>query len=105
MNVKTRSKILFDLDLNITAKDFDKEGRLTDIEKVDYLRADLNHVGPGTDLETSFNGAITLEDVKGEFIFKFQTDGSMTARTCFEQACKELSNRFEAITADLAEAF
>ena len=105
MNVKTRSKILFDLDLNITAKDFDKEGRLTDIEKVDYLRADLNHVGPGTDLETSFNGAITLEDVKGEFIFKFQTDGSMTARACFEQACKELSNRFEAITADLAEAF
>ena len=105
MNVKTRSKMLFDLDLNITAKDFDKDGRLTDIDKVDLLRNDLNHVGPGTDLETKFNGAITLEDVEGEFIFKFQTDGSMTARTCFEQAYKELASRFEALTADLAEAF
>ena len=105
MNVKTRSKMLFELDLNITAKDFNKDGRLTDIDKVNLLRNDLNHVGPGTDLESKFNDAITLEDVEGEFIYKFQTDGSMTARNCFEQACKVLASRFEAITADLAEAF
>jgi len=105
INVKTRSKMLFDLDLSIVAKDFDKDGTLTDIDKVDLLRNDLNHVGPGTDLETKFDGAITLEDVKGEYIFKFQTDGSMSARTCFEQAYKELASRFELLTADIADAF
>jgi DNA-directed RNA polymerase subunit D len=104
INVKTRSKMLFDLDLTITNKDFDKNGVLSDIDKVDILRNDLNHVGSGTDLEAKFNGAITLEDVKGEYIFKFETDGSMTARTCFEQACKELAGRFESLSSDFAEA-
>ncbi len=105
MNVKSRSKMLFDLDLNITAKDFDKDGKITDIEKVDLLRNDLNHVGPGTDLESEFDGAISLEDVDGEYIFKFQTDGSMSARTCFEQACTQLKDRFESLTVQLADAF
>ena len=104
INVKTRSKMLFDLNLNITAKDFNKDGSLNDIDKVDLLRNDLNHVGSGTDLEAEFNDAITLEDVEGEYIFKFQTDGSMTARTCFEQACKVLAGRFEALSNDFAEA-
>jgi|TARA_B110000881_G_C18602641_1_gene536693 DNA-directed RNA polymerase subunit D len=103
INVKTRSKMLFDLKLNITAKDFNKDGSLTDIGKVDLLRNDLNHVGSGTDLEAEFNDAITLEDVEGEYIFKFQTDGSMTARTCFEQACKVLAGRFEALSNDFSE--
>ncbi len=104
INVKTRSKLLFELDLNITAKDFDKNGTLTDIAKVDLLRSDLNHVGPGTELESEFKEAITLEDVEGEFLFKFQTDGSMSARACFEHACKMLSSRFANISDDLAEA-
>ena len=104
INVKTRSKMLFDLNLTITAKDFNKDGVLSDIDKVDLLRNDLNHVGSGTDLEAEFNDAITLEDVEGDYIFKFQTDGSMTARTCLEQACKQLSSRFEALSKDFAEA-
>jgi DNA-directed RNA polymerase subunit D len=104
INVKTRSKMLFDLNLNITAKDFNKDGVLSDIDKVDLLRNDLNHVGSGTDLQAQFNDAITLEDVEGDYIFKFQTDGSMTARVCLEQACKELSGRFEALSKDFAEA-
>jgi DNA-directed RNA polymerase subunit D len=104
INVKTRSKMLFDLNLNVTAKDFNKDGVLDDIDKVDLLRNDLNHVGSGTDLQAQFNDAITLEDVEGDYIFKFQTDGSMTARTCLEQACKELAGRFEALSKDFAEA-
>ena len=104
MNVKTRSKHLFDLNLNITAKDFDKNGKLTDIDKVKLLKNDLNHVGDGTDLQADFNDAITLQDVEGEFIFKFQTDGSMSARTCFVQACKELAGRFSVLSDDFAEA-
>ena len=104
INVKTRSKMLFDLNLDVTAKDFNKDGVLDDIDKVDLLRNDLNHVGSGTDLQAQFNDAITLEDVEGDYIFKFQTDGSMTARTCLEQACKELAGRFEALSKDFAEA-
>jgi DNA-directed RNA polymerase subunit D len=104
INVKTRSKMLFDLNLTITAKDFNKDGVLSDIDKVDLLRNDLNHVGSGTDLQAEFNDAITLEDVEGDYIFKFETDGSMTARTCLEQACKQLSSRFEALSKDFAEA-
>jgi DNA-directed RNA polymerase subunit D len=104
INVKTRSKMLFDLNLTITAKDFNKDGVLSDIDKVDLLRNDLNHVGSGTDLQAEFNDAITLEDVEGDYIFKFETDGSMTARACLEQACKQLSSRFEALSKDFAEA-
>jgi len=104
INVKTRSKMLFDLNLNVTAKDFNKDGVLDDIDKVDLLRNDLNHVGSGTDLQAQFNDAITLEDVEGDYIFKFETDGSMTARTCLEQACKELAGRFEALSKDFAVA-
>lgn len=103
MNVKSRSKMLFDLNLNIKAGDF-KDGKLTDIDQVDLLRNDLNHVGPGTVLQSSFNDAITLEDVAGEYIFKFQTDGSMTARTCLERASAELAARFTNLTSELAEA-
>ncbi len=104
MNVKSRSKMLFDLDLNIKAKDFDKDGIITDIDKVDLLRNDLNHVGPGTVLESTFNDAITLEDIEGEYIFKFETDGSMSARTCLQVACSELEERFTSLSAELAEA-
>ena len=103
INVKTRSKMLFDLNLTITAKDFNKDGVLSDIDKVDLLRNDLNHVGSGTDLQAEFNDAITLEDVEGDYIFKFETDGSMTARACLEQACKQLSSRFEALSNDFSE--
>ena len=51
-------------------------------DKVALLRSDLNHVGEGTAREAEFDGAIVLEDVEGEFVFSFETDGSMTARTC-----------------------
>lgn len=104
MNVKSRSKMLFDLDLNIKANDFGKDGKLTDIDKVDLLRNDLNHVGDGTDLQAEFNDAITLEDIDDEYIFKFQTDGSMTARTCFEMAVKELGQRFDNLAQDFSES-
>ena len=104
MNIKTRSKSLFDLDLNINAKDFNKDGKLTDIDKVDLLRDDLHHAGDGTELQSEFKEAITLEDVSGEFILQFQTDGSMSARTCLECACQELAARFSVISADLEDA-
>ena len=98
-----KAKLLFDLDLNITRKDFTK-GVLDDVDKVDLLRSDMNHVGEGTAREAEFDGAIVLEDVEDEFVFSFETDGSMTARTCFEQACSELNSRFVDLAKDIDNA-
>jgi len=100
LNVKTRSKILWDLNLTITAKDFDSNGRMEDIGKVAQLIEDLHHVGAGTEESRDFKDAITLEDVPGEFILSFETDGSMTPRVAFQKAVQELSERFGALKED-----
>ena len=102
LNVKTRSKILWDLNLTITAKDFDSDGRLEDIGKVAQLVNDLHHVGEGTEEAMDFKNAITLEDVPGEYILSFESDGSMTARVAFQKAIQELSGRFGEIKEDIA---
>ncbi len=104
LNNKTKAKILWDMDLEINAKDFDKDGKLTDINKVSTLTSELNHVGEGTEVSRDFKDAITLEDVPGEFILYFETDGSMTARTAFLKASEELGGRFGSLEQDLSEA-
>ena len=73
-----RAKILFDMGLRISKKDF-KDGKLEDIHKVSDLKKDLHNVGAGTGLSDDFANAITLEDVKGEYLLSFETDGSMTS--------------------------
>jgi len=102
LNVKTRSKILWDLNLTITAKDFDSDGRLEDIGKVAQLVNDLHHVGEGTEEAMDFKNAITLEDVPDEYILSFESDGSMTARVAFQKAIQELSGRFGELKEDIA---
>ena len=102
LNIKTRSKILWDLNLTITAKDFDSSGRLEDISKVAQLVNDLHHVGEGTEEAMDFKNAITLEDVPGEYILSFESDGSMTARVAFQKAVQELSGRFGELKEDIA---
>jgi len=103
INIKSRAKILWDLGLTITAKDFDSNkvgARLEDIDKVAQLIDDLHHVGEGTEESREFKDAITLEEVPREFILSFETDGSMTARVAFEKAIEELSGRFGNIEED-----
>ena len=102
LNNKTKAKILWGLKLTITAKDFDSNGRLEDIDKVAHLREDLHHVGAGTEESMDFKDAITLEDVPGEFILSFETDGSMTPRVAFQKAIQELSGRFGELKEDFA---
>ena len=104
LNNKTKAKILWDMDLEINAKHFDKEGKLTDIDKVSTLTSELNNVGEGTEVSREFKDAITLEDVPGEFILHFETDGSMTPRTAFLKASEELGARFSSLDQDLSEA-
>ena len=102
LNNKTKAKILWGLKLTITAKDFDSNGRLEDIDKVAQLVEDLHHVGAGTEESMEFKDAITLEDVPGEFILSFETDGSMTPRVAFQKAVQELSGRFGELKEDFA---
>ncbi|MDG1540620.1 MAG: DNA-directed RNA polymerase subunit D [Candidatus Thalassarchaeaceae archaeon] len=104
MNNKKKSKILWDMDLEINAKDFDKDGKLKDIDKVAILVDDLNHVGDGTEASREFSDAVTLEEVSGEFILEFETDGSMEPKVAFMKAVEELAGRFGSLEQDLATA-
>ena len=104
MNNKKKSKILWDMDLEINAKDFDKDGKLKDIDKVAILVDELNHVGEGTEASREFSDAVTLEEVSGEFILEFETDGSMGPKVAFMKAVEELAGRFGSLEQDLATA-
>ena len=104
LNNKKKSKILWDMDLEIKAKDFDKDGKLKDIEKVAVLTDELNHVGEGTEASREFGDAVTLEEVPGEFILEFETDGSMEPKVAFMKAVEELAGRFGSLEQDLAAA-
>ena len=104
LNNKKKSKILWDMDLEIKAKDFDKDGKLKDIEKVAVLTDELNHVGEGTEASREFGDAVTLEEVPGEFILEFETDGSMEPKVAFMKAVEELAGRFGSLEHDLAAA-
>ena len=104
LNNKKKSKILWDMDLEINAKDFDKDGKLKDIDKVAILIDELNHVGEGTEASREFGDAITLEEVAGEFLLEFETDGSMGPKVAFMKAVEELAGRFGSLEQDLSAA-
>ena len=97
-----KAKALWDLDLTINKSDF-KNKKLEDVQKVETLIRDMHHVGDGTERIEDFDNAITIDDVPGEYLFSFDTDGSMTARTAFSMACQSLAARFSNISAQLSE--
>ena len=104
LNKKKKAKILWDMDLEISAKDFDKDGKMKDIDKVSILTNELNHVGEGTEESREFGDAVTLEEVSGEFILEFETDGSMGPKVAFMKAVEELSATFGSLEQDLSAA-
>ena len=95
-----KAKLLFDLGLRVSKKDF-KSGQLKDISKIMDLKKDLHNVGAGTGMSESFDDAIKLEDVGGEFILSFETDGSMTPIEALNASFAKLSQRFNAIKDDI----
>ena len=97
-----KAKALWDLDLTIKKSDF-KNKKLEDVQKVEALIREMHHVGDGTERIEDFADAITVEDVPGEYLFSFDTDGSMTARTAFSMGCQALASRFSNISEQLAE--
>ena len=102
-----KSKVLFDLDLTtedgraIDAKLFGKDGLIDDFDTVEEIRRALAHVSRGTNRDTDFGDAIVLEEVAGEFVFTYETDGALKPEEVFNRACEELSARFDRISDEL----
>ena len=105
-----KANTLFDLDLTsksgraINAKLF-KNKECTDVDSVLDLERALHQVGYGTGRDADFDNAITLEDVVGEYVFSFESDGSLPPEEIFNRACVELVSRFEKITGEIDIAF
>ncbi len=110
LNKPKKANVLFDLDLSsksgraITSKLFTNK-ECSDVDSVLDLERALHQVGYGTGRDEAFDGAITLEDVDGEYIFSFESDGALSPEEVFNQACAELVSRFEKITGEVDTAF
>jgi len=109
LNKPKKANTLFDLNLTsksgraITSKLFTNKV-CTDVDSVLDLERALHQVGHGTGRDEAFDNAITLEDLDGEYIFSFESDGALTPEEVFNQACGELVSRFENITGEVDTA-
>lgn len=105
-----KASVLFDLNLTsrsgreINSKLFTNK-ECTDVDSVLDLERALQQVGYGTGREDAFDNAIVMEDIEGEYVFSFESDGSMPAQEIFNKACDELVSRFEKITGEIDAAF
>ena len=104
-----KANVLFDLNLTsksgrkIDSKMFTNK-ECTDVNAVMDLERALQQVGYGTGREADFADAITMEDIEGEYVFSFESDGSMSPEEIFNRACTELVSRFEKITGEIDAA-
>ena len=101
-----KANTLFDLDLTsksgraINSKLF-KNKECKDVDSVLDIERALHQVGYGTGREEAFDNAIVLEDIEGEYVFSFESDGSLSPEQIFNQACDELVSRFNKITGEI----
>ena len=104
-----KANVLFDLDLTsksgraINSKMFTNK-ECTDVNAVLDLERALHQVGYGTGRDEAFDNAIVMETIEGEYVFSFESDGSMPAEEIFNRACTELVSRFEKITGEVDTA-
>lgn len=109
LNDAKKAKVLFDLNLTSkSGKSVDsslfKNKVCEDINDVIDLQKAMHQVGYGTGREDAFANAITLEEMAGEFVLTYESDGSLEPAEIFNQACKELAGRFNTIQEDIALA-
>ena len=109
LNDAKKAKVLFDLNLTSkSGKSIDaslfKNKVCEDINDVIDLQKAMHQVGYGTGREDAFANAITLEEIAGEFVLTYESDGSLEPAEIFNQACKELASRFNTIQEDIALA-
>ena len=104
-----KAKTLFDLDLtsksgrSINSKLFTNK-ECTDVDTILDLERAMHQIGAGTGRDVKFDNAIIMEDMDGEYIFSFESDGSLSPEAIFNQACAELVSRFEKITGEIDAA-
>ena len=109
LNKPKKANTLFDLNLTsktgraINAKLFTNK-ECTDVDSVLDLERAMHQVGYGTNRDEAFDNAITLEDIEGEYISSYESDGSLSPEEVFNQACEELSSRFGKITGEIDTA-
>ena len=104
---KKAAKKVFDLGINLSngqklnEKMFGKDG-VSDVETVEEIRKALlfteKNVGSLGD------SGITMEEVPGEFIFHYESDGSLSPIDIFNRACDELESRFDSLSDQLKVA-
>lgn len=105
-----KANTLFDLNLtsksgrDINSKLFTNK-ECVDVDAVLDLERALHQVGPGTGRDADFDDAIVLEDIEGEYVFSFESDGSLTPEEVFNRACDELVARFDKIDNEVDSAF
>ena len=102
----TKAKVLFNLDLKSKSgrkieSGMFKNKECTDIDAVIDLEKALHQVGYGTGREEEFADAIVLEEIPGEYVFSFESDGSLPPEEIFNKACEELVARFEKISGEI----
>ena len=106
LNNAKKAKVLFDLNLTSkSGKSIDsslfKNKVCENINDVIDLQKAMHQVGYGTGREDEFANAITLEEIPGEFVLTYDSDGSLEPAEIFNQACKELAGRFNTIQEDI----
>tara|TARA_B100001769_G_scaffold242414_1_gene210478 strand:+ start:1155 stop:2069 length:915 start_codon:yes stop_codon:yes gene_type:complete len=106
LNNAKKAKVLFDLNLTSkSGKSIDsslfKNKACENINDVIDLQKAMHQVGYGTGREDEFANAITLEEMPGEFVLTYDSDGSLEPAEIFNQACKELAGRFNTIQEDI----
>lgn len=106
LNDAKKAKVLFDLNLTSkSGKSIDsslfKNKACENINDVIDLQKAMHQVGYGTGREDEFANAITLEEMPGEFVLTYDSDGSLEPAEIFNQACKELAGRFNTIQEDI----
>mgnify|MGYP000511804211 CR=1 FL=1 len=105
---KKAAKAVFNLDIKLNngktlnEKMFGKEG-VSDVETVESIRKALLF----TEKKVGSVGesGITMEDIPGEFIFHYESDGSLSPIEIFNRACNELESRFDSLSEQLKVAF
>ena len=104
-----KANVLFNLDLTsksgrkINSKMFTNK-ECADVDAVLDLERALHQVGYGTGRDEAFDNAIVMEDIEGEYVFSFESDGSLPSEEIFNRACAELVSRFEKITGEVDTA-
>ncbi|MGB1365694.1 MAG: hypothetical protein ACPG64_04805, partial [Candidatus Poseidoniaceae archaeon] len=105
-----KASVLFDLDLktsdgrSIDAKLFTNK-KCTDVSTVLDIEKALHQVGHGTGRDADFDEAIVLNKVDGNFVFSYETDGSLAPEAVFNGAIEELKSRFSDLGEDIGRAF